>query len=267
MRVHRKSYGFSLIELMLAMVAGLIVIGAVLAFTLSSLRANSSYIRSTRLTQELRTNLGFVSDELRRAGYDEDSIGYIFQPKSHASSQFSPIGIANAGTASGCVVYAYDRLPGIAGSREPANGEIRALRRVDRSVNGQTVGVLEFAESSAANPGVTCSGGSPDYSTYPATCNGNWCAVSDPRVLDITTFTLTTQAAADMNIPGNASTKAMQIRRFGVDMRGRLIGDPDVVRGVHANVRVRADCVQDNPGSFTSGTFANCAADGTQPLP
>ena len=267
MKFRRGASGFSLIEMMLAIVAGMIVVGAVLAFTLSSLRANSDYIRATRLTQELRTNLGFVSEDLRRAGYDENSIGYIYQPKSHASSAFSAIGIANAGTSNSCVVYSYDRLPGTPGVRETSNGEIRAIRRVDRTVNGRTVGVLEFAESSSANPSVTCNGGSPDYTSYPATCNGNWCSVSDPTILDITTFTLTTQDAVDMNIPGNSTTKAMQVRRFNVELRGRLVGDPDVVRGVHAYVRVRADCIQDFPGSFASGSFANCAADGGQPLP
>lgn len=252
----RRSAGFSLVELMLALVAGLIVVGAVLAFTLSSLRANSEFIRSTRLTQELRTTLNFVSDELRRAGYDEDAMRYVFRPASYTqSSPFSPIGVANINAGNGCIVYAYDRLPGNAGVREPDNGEIRAIRRVDRQVNGRTVGVLEFAESSATNTTVSCDGGSPDYTTYPATCSGNWCAVSDPRVLDITAFTLSD--AGVTNLPGGSGSRPLQIRRLGVDLRGRLIGATDIIRGVHANVRVRADCVQANPGSF-SGAAGNC---------
>ena len=65
----RQSQGFSLVELMISLAIGLIVVSAVLAFTLSSLTANSEYVQSTRLSQELRNTMDFVSRELRRAGF------------------------------------------------------------------------------------------------------------------------------------------------------------------------------------------------------
>lgn len=248
----KRPSGFSLVELMVALVAGLIVVGAVLTFTMSSLRANSEYIRATRLTQELRTNLNFAADELRRAGYDENAMNYVMRPSTYTLvSPFAAIGVDNVNSSDSCVVYAYDRLPGTPGTAELDNGEIRALRRVNRTVNGLTVGVLEFAES-AGTTSPTCGGGSPDYSTYPATCNATsgWCAVSDPRVVDITAFTLSD--AGVVNLPATASAKPLQIRRIGIDMRGRLIRSQDVVRGVHSNVRVRSDCVRTNPGTYSS---------------
>jgi prepilin-type N-terminal cleavage/methylation domain-containing protein len=67
---YRRSAGFSLVELMVAMVAGLIVTGAVVAFTMSTMKGNTEYVRSARLTQELRNSLDQVTRELRRAGYD-----------------------------------------------------------------------------------------------------------------------------------------------------------------------------------------------------
>lgn len=73
--------GFTLIELMIAMVLGLIVIGAVLALSLSMIRANSGTIASTRLTQELRATAGLIASELQRAGsatnpFMEEVVGY-----------------------------------------------------------------------------------------------------------------------------------------------------------------------------------------------
>ncbi len=64
--------GFTLIELMIAMVLGLIVIGAVLALSLSMIRANSDTISSTRLTQELRATSAAITSELQRAGTTEN---------------------------------------------------------------------------------------------------------------------------------------------------------------------------------------------------
>lgn len=240
--------GFTLIELMVALVAGLIVTGAALAFTMSSLRANSEYISSTRLTQELRSNLNFISDELRRAGYDESAIDYVGRPP--AFGQFTPFstmlidadldgdGNAAGGTLDGCVIFAYDRLPGDQGQVDLENGEIRAFRLASRDVNSRQVGVLEFAES---DTGLTpaCDGDSPDYTTYPATCTADgWCAVSDPRVIDLTAFALDTSGITDLTNP------SMQIRRLGVDLRGRLVNSTETDRGVRSNVRIRADCVR-----------------------
>lgn len=254
--------GFSLVELMIALVLSLIVSGAVLAFTFSSLRTNTEYIKSVRLTQELRTSLNFVGDELRRAGYDEDAIKYAFRPATYLlSSQFAPIAISNVDTSSSCIIYAYDRLSGATstfkpGQLDPGNGELRGLRRAVRTVNGRSVGVLEFAESTNADQTIACDDASPDYATYPANCNGNWCAFSDARILDITSFNLSDDGV--INIPGTANVSGLQIRRIGVDLRGTLINVPGTVRGVHEDIRIRADCVQDNPGTFPAP--GNCTS-------
>lgn len=65
--IHRET-GFTLIELMISMVLGLIVIGAVFALSLAMLRANKETIASTRLTQELRSVSTVIATGLQRAG-------------------------------------------------------------------------------------------------------------------------------------------------------------------------------------------------------
>jgi prepilin-type N-terminal cleavage/methylation domain-containing protein len=247
----RFSRGFSLVELMVALVAGLIVTGAALTFTLSSLRANTEFVGSARLTQELRNSLNFIADDLRRAGYDEDAMNYVSRPSTFSDT--SPFALISISGSNDCVVYSYDRLPGTAGDLELGNGEMRAVRRAIRTVNGRDVGVLEFAESAA---GVTprCNGNAPDYSTYPASCNtgSGWCALSDPRVLDIQSFVvqndLPDTGGGPGVIPGTASVLPLQIRRLNIDIRGSLIGATNVVRGVHERIRVRSDCVRSNAG-------------------
>lgn len=242
-----KLAGFTLVEIMVALVAGLIVSGAVLTFTLSSLRSNTEYVQATRLTQELRTSMDFVSRELRRAGYDENALGYLAQTAVPAvPSPFSTLQIVNPGTANSCVVYAYDRLPGNPGVIDLDNGEIRAIRRAVRTVAGRTVGVLEFAES-AAGVTPTCNGASPNYAVYPPACNAGsgWCALSDSRSLDITAFTISDDGIVTLG----GSAAPIQIRQVGVALRGSLIGAAEVVRGAETRVRVRADCVRNDPAN------------------
>jgi prepilin-type N-terminal cleavage/methylation domain-containing protein len=242
-----KSLGFSLIELMIALAIGLVVVGAVLAFTLSSVTTNSEYIQSTRLSQELRNSMDFVSRELRRAGYDQNNASYTAR-STVAAPVISPFGrifaTADAngtGTATdSCVIYAYDRDAGTSGTVDLARGEIRAIRL---GYTPAGVGVIEVAQSAT---GVTpaCGGTAPDYTKYPATCSAaGWCALSDPTVINITAFNVTRN---DLVQPGSATATPVVIREFNVELIGRLVRSADgtVTRGIRSTVKVRADCLE-----------------------
>ena len=241
-----KALGFSLIELMIALVAGLVVSGAAVAFMVSSLRSNNDYVQATKLEQELRSNLDFATRDLRRAGYDQDALSYINMPSSStASSPFNRLLIA---TGNQCVIYAYDRFPGTPGQVDLANQEIRAFRRVSSAltVNGVAVGVLEFAESSTGRTPDCAAGNGANYSTYPPSCTASpltgvseWCAISDPQVLNITAF--------QVNSSASTSTSAMLVRDLSVSMTGSLIRSSDISRTVNTRVKVRADCLRASP--------------------
>ncbi len=247
-----KSGGFSLVEMMVAIVAGMIVVGAVLAFTISSLRSNTEYVQSTRLTQELRNSMSLVSNDLRRAGYDDFAIRHVSNP-SAPSSPFAQFQLTGGGTDSSCIVYSYDR-PNVAtgaaaGVLNLANNEVRGLRRSIATLpNGQTAGVIEIAERSTAIP--TCASAGADYSTYPASCNTTtgWCPLSDPRTLDVLRFRLDL-STADPAVPTGSAP--IRLREIAIALQGRLPSNPDVVRGVQSAIKVRADCVRT--------TLADCA--------
>ena len=96
---HRQAGGFTLVELMIAMVLGLIVIGAVLALSLSMIRANSDTISATRLTQELRATSASIASELNRAG----SSGNPFDVT--ASNALGAVTVANSAK---CISYSYN---------------------------------------------------------------------------------------------------------------------------------------------------------------
>lgn len=267
----QPSTGFSLIELMIALAAGLIVSGAVIAFLLSSMKSNGEYVQSTRLTQELRNTLDLVTRDLSRAGYNDNSLLFVSLPN---VSEFAPMLIKDnppyvtAGTAAtydnadarGCVIYAYDRtFPlgykddatcddvtgcGTAGEIDLARGELRGLRRVcvDGSCNGEVddVGVIEFFESKTGvtnPPTCTQNPGRANYNTYPPTCNTTtgWCPLSDPKVVNISRFAII-NTSTDLS-------NAMRIRDLTLFMEGSLVKTPDFTRSVSTKIKVRADCI------------------------
>jgi type II secretory pathway pseudopilin PulG len=244
----RGARGFSLIELMVAIIAGMLVVSAMLAFTVSSVRSNAEFVTVTRLTQELRATMDFATHELRRAGYDQDYMAQISRlAGASEASDFSPILLNN-----NCVVYAYDREPGVAGQVDEDNGEVRALRRV--TVNG--VGVIEIATTDATNTEIGCNDTTANYATYPPTCVGPWCALTDSRTLDITGFTIT-DASPDVIEASGLATMPLRIRQFDITIAGRLRGNPDAVRSVTSSVRVRADCLRNG---MTNASYGACVA-------
>jgi type IV pilus assembly protein PilW len=98
--------GFSLIELMIAMVVGLIVVGAVLALVVSMIRANNQTIQATRLTQELRATAAVIASDLKRAKGVVDSF---------AAAKVAPADIGTIVPASGnanCIRYGYQIIDG-----------------------------------------------------------------------------------------------------------------------------------------------------------
>lgn len=97
--------GFSLVELMVAMVLGLIVIGAVTALVLSIIQSNNRTIQSTRLTQELRATLAVIASDVKRARGVDDPFTVA---TSTAGNPFRAIDTATAG----CIRFAYEDAPG-----------------------------------------------------------------------------------------------------------------------------------------------------------
>jgi prepilin-type N-terminal cleavage/methylation domain-containing protein len=260
-----KSQGFSLVELMVALAAGLIVSSAVVAFLMSSFKSNAEYVQSTRLTQELRNTLDLAVRDLERAGYDDNALAYM---GTNNVSPFSPMCIWDPSTsacsavvpsaAGNCIIYAYDRTflngsstaSGTAGTLDLSNGEVRGLRLKSATVNGLTVGAIEYG-TSASSTRPACNGAAATYTTYPASCNttSKWCPLSDASKLDITAFTITNNGPASLT--GSGIT--MLTRRLDVTLSGRLAGTTDTPRTVRTSIKVRSDCVR------PIASFGNCS--------
>lgn len=97
--------GFSLIELMVGMVLGLIVVSAVITLVLSIIQSNNRTIQATRLTQELRATAAVIAADVKRAR----GVGDPFETATQVGG--NPFRAIDAATA-GCLRYAYDNAPG-----------------------------------------------------------------------------------------------------------------------------------------------------------
>jgi Tfp pilus assembly protein PilW len=245
-----RQRGFGLVELMVSIVPGLVVSGAAVAFVVSSLGSNADFVRATRFNQDLRSNMEYVTRELRRAGYDENALKYIaLSASNNAVSPFATIKVVRDAQDNSCVVYAYDGKTaasggvGGPGKIDAAAGEVRAIRRMTRTVNGRLVGVMEVAQTSAAAPSLDCDAAGPDYASYPALCNDatGWCPLSDPMQIDITRFRV---VDASVWTPPTQVAYGSKVRDLDLTMGGVLVGKNEYVREMQSSVRVRAECLR-----------------------
>jgi Tfp pilus assembly protein PilW len=110
--------GVTLIELMVALVAGLVVSGAAVALVVAILKSNADTIRATRLTQELRTTAEIIARDLRRARSVVDPIANVGLDDTKmlkACDTISPA-VTDASPSANCVTYAYDCTAATAGT-------------------------------------------------------------------------------------------------------------------------------------------------------
>ncbi|MBA8780630.1 PilW family protein [Aeromonas caviae] len=66
----RRHAGFSLVELMVSMVAGLLLVAAVTTLFATILRANGTAMKVSRLNQEVQAITDMMARDIERAGYD-----------------------------------------------------------------------------------------------------------------------------------------------------------------------------------------------------
>jgi Tfp pilus assembly protein PilW len=255
-----RNRGFGLVELMVSVVPGLVVSGAAIAFVMSTLSSNTNFVRAARFNEDLRSNMDFVTRELRRAGYDENSMKYIaLSASNNTTSPFSSIKIVRADADNSCVIYAYDgKAAGNGSTTGPgkldiASGEVHGIRRMTRTINGKLIGVMEVAQSSAAATALDCDAAGPNYASYPAMCNDStgWCPLSDPMQLDITRFRI---VDSSMWNPPTAVANGSKVHDLDLTMSGVLLGANDYVREMQSSVRVRAECLRPVAATSTPDT-------------
>ncbi len=134
----QRAQGFSLIEMMVALVVGLIVTAAVLALVVAIMKSNRQTLDSTRLNQEMRATLAVISSELRRARSVDDPLTIAKRVGGN------PYGSVDTATA-GCIRFAY------AGG---VGGDCRVLRRATNAIE-----LLTAAPNAAGNCTTTCAAG------------------------------------------------------------------------------------------------------------
>lgn len=145
--------GFTLIELMISIVVGLLLLSTVIGIFIAMIRSDSDNLKSIRLNQQLRATMSLIARDLRRAGYNGGAIADVMTA---APNPFQSLAITT-----NCATYDYDKDRD---STDDGNSESFGFR-----LNS---GAIESRENGEGCTGTT-----------------NWDNVTDDDLIEITSFT------------------------------------------------------------------------------
>ncbi|MGR9117353.1 MAG: PilW family protein [Gammaproteobacteria bacterium] len=241
-----RQTGFSLIEIMIALLLGIIVVGGALTIYISTIRGSTDTLRSARLNHDLDSAMQLMINDIRRAGYWGGAVAGVNvgnNPPANPGNPFTigpfTIGPFTTGTPNiqipinSCIRYSYDAD----NSGAPDNGEYYGFK-LDN-------GALKMRNSSA-----------PD-TTSDCTEAGTWFTFTDEDKVNVTGLTFSAASSqcqnttTDITYPNQtcdsvvaaglivAGQQAVETRQIVINMTGTVLTDNAVTKTLTETVKVR----------------------------
>jgi prepilin-type N-terminal cleavage/methylation domain-containing protein len=216
--------GYTLIELMIGMLVGLIVLSGVIYALLISLSSSRNVLNSARLNQEISTINDLIVGEVKRAGYWPASTASAAAPSPYQSGTETALSVVGTD----CVLYSYD----LDGDQLIEDSERQGFKLATTA----GVGVIQVRLTGTAMN--DCS-------------NGTWQGITDERFMDVTSFSVTENAACLSSTTGVSvacgavSAAYVSVRELSISMEAEVLSDRDWKGRFEDVVKVRNNEVID----------------------
>jgi type IV pilus assembly protein PilW len=238
-----KQAGMTLIELMVAILLGLLITAAAITAYVQYLNTTTDNVQLMRLNQDMRSIMDLMVRDIRRAGFvtsDPESNFPCLQQNPFNNVNIYASGTGNAGTS--CIVFAYNRDNNI--PIDCAVAPFNAIEDADRFGFRVSNNALEMKTSGGSE--ANCS-------------SGTWETISEPDVDFNLTFTLNeseldiTEMYADADKVCNAGeacndcdagNQCLTVRQVNITMTGTLADGTS--QTISEQVRVRNDKYEDS---------------------
>lgn len=226
----QKQNGFTLIELMIAMLIGLIVAGATITIYIITIKGSSDTLKSARLNQDLSVAMLVMTNDIRRAGY----WGGAITGANLTTNPFTDVMVRDVGATAGaltgnCITYSYDAdawevtvppYDPLTDSTAPSASEYFGFRLVNGAIQIKTSGTTSLA---------------------PACGDGVWVNLTDSDQFTVTSllFDLT----AD-NTATNSSGNTVTARQIEISIDGEVESDDQISASLNEFVKIRNNLIE-----------------------
>jgi len=235
LKERHKQKGFTLIELMIALVLGLLVTATAINIYVKNMASQTQNLQLMALNQDMRAMMDLMVRDIRRSGFATSSPDTNFDCLK--SNPFNKMGFFDSGTASvanpaSCIVFAYNLNDNLVGN-------VCTIESADRFGFRVSNGTLQMKNGGGTE--ATCAA-------------GTWEGISNSNVTITSEFTITsteldiTEMFADAdgvcNVGEDCNTCAdgnqcLTIREVGIELTGTL--SDGTTQTITEKVRVRND--------------------------
>lgn len=233
----KRKNGFTLIELMIAILISSIVVAATITVYSTAIKGSSNTLKSSQLNQDMVGAMTIMTNDIRRAGY----WGGAIVGANLTLNPFTNIEVRNVGAAAlqvptpgspaigNCITYSYDADAWDAlgydpdvDSVAPAAGEYYGFRLSNGSIQLRTSG------STSLEP--DCDHG-----------NDVWVTLSDPDEIIVTSLTFTLSAE---NSVTNAAGNTVKARQVEISINGEVASDSGITAVLNDVVKIRNNIIE-----------------------
>lgn len=211
----RNKFGFTLVEMMIALVISAFLFTAIISIFVSNLSHYRKVLNANKLNQQLIAVLDLMSNDIRRAGYWGNSATMIGSHLNNNPFQAGSNDITING-ANNCILFTYD------------HDENGVLPTINTGTDDERYG---FKLNNGAIQGRSSVGGFDCSST-------NWENLTDTKVINITALVFTLSSSTVTTGPG---TRGITIRTVNISVTGQLVSDASVSKTLTEQVRIRND--------------------------
>lgn len=233
----KKQAGFTLIELMIALLLGLIVIGATINIYIATVGSSSNIIKSARLNHDLEAVMTLMVNDIKRAGYWGNA-------RMEADSRNNPFTATTTNIlidGGNCILYSYDGGSGTTGGvAHNGNGIVDADEYYGFKLESNSIKMRKTGTTTA-----DCANG-----TWEEFIDGNQLSITNlqfsfepvtgvlpatSRCLNVTTSTVTNAAACTGAV---ANDNLAEKRLVNIQLTGQLKNEAAVTKTLNASVAV-----------------------------
>jgi type IV pilus assembly protein PilW len=231
----KKQDGYSLIEIMIALLLGLIILAATLTIYITTIRGSSDLVKSARLNHDLDSSLALMINDIRRAGYWG---GAIVGSDSRANP-FTQAATDLQFPLTDCVLYTYDA---------DADGTVDTDEYYGFRLSGGNIQMRSSNIDCAANGWNTLniSEGTEQIEVTLLTFTKAFkCLRKRIAVADLSYDSTCDVVATDSNLVTN--DRVIETRTIFINLEGRVKIDPVVIRKAVDQVKIRNDRIFTQP--------------------
>lgn len=211
----RMAKGFSLVELMVALVISAFLLTALVAVFVANVKQYDNVININRLNQQLETVLTLMTDDIRRAGYWSNASSLVGTNTN--TNPFMAVGTdISVNGANNCILFTYDHngtgtLPSISSASDDD--------RYGYQLSGGAIQVRP--------PGASFACGATD-----------WENATDTNIINITALTFTLNSSTVTTGP---ASQGITVRSVNISVTGQLVSDATVSKTLTQTVKIEND--------------------------